>query len=66
MGFTEVIAEVDNLSSEERRKVLLHILELEKDRVQKKYGPRIAEELDGLGKFVQDSIEKLKQVVNKP
>ncbi len=65
MGLEEVKAEVRNLSVEERRKIALYVLELEKEHVQKTVGPKIAEDLDAFSKVVQEGIEKLKNFVNR-
>lgn len=56
---------VKNLAPSERRKIALYILELEKEYVQQKYGPPIAEELDNASKAFQEAMEKLKKFLNK-
>jgi hypothetical protein len=63
MGIEEVKAAIRELPTEERRKVALYILELEKDHLAKTVGPQITEDLDGLKKVVQESVEKLKKFV---
>jgi len=65
MGLEEVKAAVNNLSGEERRKLALYILELEKEHVQKRIGPQISEDLEQVSKIVQEGIEKLRKFVNK-
>ena len=65
MGIEDIKTAIKDLSVEDRRKVALYILELEKEHVQKTIGPKIAEDLDAFSKIVQDSVEKLKNAVNK-
>ena len=65
MGIEEVKNIIRNLSVDERRKVALYILELEKEHVQKTIGPQMAEGVDAVSKVVQESLEKLKRLINK-
>ncbi|MBI5473438.1 MAG: hypothetical protein HY961_13930 [Ignavibacteriae bacterium] len=65
MGLEEIKTAVRELTPEDRRKVALFVLELEKEHVQKTVGPKIAEELESFSKVVQEGIEKLKGFVNK-
>ena len=65
MEIDEIKTAIKNLTANERRKVALYILELEKDNVQKKYGPQIAEDLDDVSKAVQEAMEKLKKFIKK-
>ena len=65
MEMEEVKAAIKKFSVEERRKVALYILELEKEHVQKTIGPQIAEDMEAFSKVVQESIEKLKKFVRK-
>ena len=65
MQLEEVKAAVKELSVEERRKLALYILELEKEHIQKTIGPQISEDLESVSKVVQEGIEKLKQFVTK-
>lgn len=65
MTLEEAKGVVRDLTPEERRKIALYVLELEKDSFKTRMGPHIAEELDGFSRLVQDGIEKLKNVVNK-
>ncbi len=64
MGIEDVKLAVKNLTTQERRKVALYILELEKDHVEKNIRPHIAEELDAVSRVVQDAIQKLKKFVD--
>jgi hypothetical protein len=63
MELTELKAAVKNLSAEERRKLALYILELEKDHFQGTLGPQIVEDLEGLSKVVQEGVQKIKKYV---
>ena len=65
MGIEEVKAGIKELSVQDRRRVALYILELEKDHVSKTIGPQIAEDLNDVSKVVQDTVEKLKKLANK-
>jgi len=50
---------------QDRRKIALYILELEKDHVSKTVGPQLAKDVEDVSKVVQDALEKLKRFVNK-
>ncbi|HEX7573480.1 MAG TPA: hypothetical protein VF514_10320 [Bacteroidota bacterium] len=63
MGIEEIKAAIKNLSPEERRKVAVYILELERDHIQETIGPQIAEELEAFSRIVQDSVEKIRKMV---
>lgn len=65
MEIEEIKAGIKNLSVQDRRKVALYILELEKDHVSKTIGPQLADDLNDVSKVVQDAVEKLKKFVNK-
>ena len=65
MGIEEIKSAIKSLPPDERRKVALYILELEKEHVQKTIGPQIAENLDTASKAFQEAIEKLKKFVGK-
>ena len=65
MGIDDVKAGIRGLSPEERRSVALFILELEKEHVQKTYGPQIVSELENVSKIFQENIDRLKKFVNK-
>jgi hypothetical protein len=64
MELEEIKSAVRNLTVKERRQLALHILELEKEHVQKTIGPQIAEEVDAFSKLAQDAIQKLKKFVD--
>jgi signal transduction histidine kinase len=63
MELTELKAAIKNLTAEERRKIALYILELEKDHFQGTLGPQIVEDLEGLSRVVQESVQKIKKYV---
>jgi hypothetical protein len=65
MGLEEIKAAIKALSVEDRRKIAIYILELERDHVQKTIGPAIAEDLEAFSKVVHESFEKIKKIVNK-
>ena len=51
--------EMQALSKEDRRKLGTFILELEKQYFQDTVGPQLREDLDGLTKVAQETIEKI-------
>jgi DNA-binding MarR family transcriptional regulator len=61
MDLGEVKAAVRELSPEDRRKVLLYVLELEKDHIRDHVAPQLMEDLDGVTKAAQEAFEKIKQ-----
>ena len=63
MNLESLKAEIQSLAAEDRRKLVLFILELEKDHFQKNVGSQIAEDLEGFSKVVQDAAEKLKNAL---
>jgi len=65
MQLEEVKTEVKNLTTEDRRKLARFILELEKQHVQNSISPQIIEDLEGLSKAVQDTIERIKKHVKE-
>jgi hypothetical protein len=65
MGIDEIKTVIKALSVEDRRKVALYLLELEKEHVQATIGPQIAEDIEGVSKAVHEGIEKLKKVIGK-
>jgi hypothetical protein len=65
MTIEEIKTAVRELPAQDRRKIALYILELEKDHMQKTYGPQIAADVDAVSKVVQDAFDKLKKFVNR-
>ena len=63
MGIEEIKAAIKSLSVEDRRKIAVYILELERDHVQNTIGPQIAEDLEAFSRVIQDSVEKIKKMV---
>jgi VIT1/CCC1 family predicted Fe2+/Mn2+ transporter len=61
MSIDEITAAIKNLSVDERRKVALYILELEKEHIKGTIGPQIAEDLESVSKVIQGAAEKIKQ-----
>jgi len=66
MELDDIKIAIKNLKPEERRKVALYILELEKNHLQEKLGPQIAEDLEGVSKVVRDIFERVKEHINPP
>ncbi len=52
---------VRELAIEDRRKLALYILELEKDHFQKNVGSQLAEDLEGFSRAVQEAAEKVRK-----
>lgn len=65
MQLEELKTAVKELSVEDRRKLALHILELEKEHLQAKMGPQIAEDLDSVSKVLQETFQKIKKAVKE-
>ncbi len=61
MTLDEVKFAVRLMTPEDRRKVALFVLELEKDHFQENVGPQIAEDLKGFTKVVQETVDKIKK-----
>jgi hypothetical protein len=61
MELEEIKSAVRNLKVEDRRKVALYILELEKDHIQTTIGPQIAEDLEAFSGVIQDAVERIKK-----
>ncbi len=65
MEIEEIKTAIKDLTVQERRKVALYILELEKEHVSKPVGPQIARDVEDVSRVVQEAVEKLKKFVNK-
>jgi ribosomal protein S20 len=65
MELDEIKSALKALPTDERRKIALYILELEKEHVQKTYGPQIAEDVESVSKVFQEAVEKLKKFAKK-
>jgi hypothetical protein len=59
----ELKSVIKGLNVEERRKLAMYILELEKNHLQATLGPQIAEDIDGVSRVLQDAVEKIKKSV---
>jgi hypothetical protein len=65
MELEEIKSVIATLPVDQRRKVALYILELEKQHLEKTVGPQIKEDIDGVSRVIQEALEKLKKVVGK-
>jgi hypothetical protein len=65
MELEELKTTIRELTVDERRKIALYILELEKQHVKDTIGPQIAKDVDDVSRAAQDAFEKLKQFLNK-
>ena len=65
MEIEEIKTSIRSLATDDRRKVALYILELEKEHVQKTYGPQLVEDMESVSKVFQEAIDKLKKFVSK-
>jgi hypothetical protein len=65
MDLEEIKSAIATLPVDQRRKVALYILELEKQLLQQTVGPQIKEDIEGVSKLVQEAFERLKKVVGK-
>jgi VIT1/CCC1 family predicted Fe2+/Mn2+ transporter len=63
MVLEEITAAIKGLSVEERRKVALYILELEKAHIKETIGPQIAEDLESVSRVIQNAAERIRQHV---
>ncbi len=63
MNLDEIKSVVRQLGKDDRRKLALYILDLEKQGLQQSLGPQIADDIDAFGRVIQDAVEKIKRVV---
>jgi hypothetical protein len=63
MELEELKTVIKTLPADERRKIALYILELEKDHFRDTVGPQIGSDLEGVSKILQDAFEKLRKYV---
>lgn len=61
MTIEEIKTAIRALPPEDRRRLALFILELEKEHFQANVGPQITQDLEGLSKVVQETVEKIKK-----
>jgi len=65
MELEEIKKAITSLSTEDRRRLALFILELEKEHIQAKVAPQLQEDLDGLSKAMQEAVERIKKAVKQ-
>ena len=63
MTLEEIKAAVQNLPAEERRKLAVFILDLEKEHLKNTLGPQISDDIQALSRVLQDAAEKIKRTV---
>jgi hypothetical protein len=56
--------QIRTLTPEDRRTLALYILELEKDHFRDNVGPQIRQDLEGVGKVLQETFEKIKKHIS--
>ena len=61
MTLEEVKVVLRDFNPEDRRKVLLYVLELEKDHVRDHVAPKLMEDLEGVTRAAEDAFEKIKE-----
>jgi hypothetical protein len=65
MSLEDLMNAVKALSVEERRKLAVYILELEKNHLKETLGPQIDEDLKSVSQALQDAVEKIKKAVKE-
>jgi hypothetical protein len=65
MTIEDLKSAIRSLPTEDRRKLALFILELEKDHVKDTVAPQIREDLEGLSKTIQETFERVKKHVKE-
>ena len=65
MTIDDLKAAIKSLPAEDRRKLALFILELEKDQFKDNVAPQILEDLEGLSKALQETVERVKKHVRE-
>jgi hypothetical protein len=65
MELEELKTTIKGLSVDERRKLALYILELEKEYVKDTIGPQIAKDVDDVSRIARDAFERLRQFLDK-
>lgn len=63
MTLDQLKAEIQALPKEDRRKLAVFILELEKQYVQDTVGPQLREDLEGFTKAAQEAMEKISKTI---
>jgi hypothetical protein len=65
MTLDELKVAIKGLSPDDRRKLALYILDLEKDHFKDSVAPQILEDLQGLTKAIEEAAEKVKKHVKE-
>ncbi len=63
MNLEDIKTAVKALPIDDRRRLAVFILDLEKDHIKDTLGPQITEDLQSLAKVLQDAAEKIKRTV---
>lgn len=66
MTFEELKTTIRTLPAQDRRRLALYILELEKDYVRDTVGPQISEDLDSVKRALQEAIDNIKRRWESP
>jgi hypothetical protein len=61
MTLEELKTTIRTLPAQDRRRLALYILELEKDYVRDTVGPQISEDLDSVKRALQEAIDNIKR-----
>ncbi len=61
MTLEEIKTTIRTLPAQDRRRLALYILELEKDYVRDTVGPQISEDLDSVKRALQEAIDNIKR-----
>jgi hypothetical protein len=65
IGLDDIKLAISKLTAEDRRRIALYILELEKEHLKGTIGPQLAEDLGAVAKVVQDAVDKVKRHIEK-
>ena len=65
MDVEQIKSAIAALPADQRRKVALYILELEKNHFEATVGPQIKEDIQSASKVLQEAIDKLRKFVGK-
>lgn len=65
MTLDQIKTEIQALPKEDRRKLALYILDLEKQYVQDTVGPQLREDLEGLTKAAQDAVDRISRAIRE-
>ena len=65
MDVEQIKSAIAALPADQRRKVALFILQLEKDHFEAAVGPQIKEDIDSASKAFQEAMDRLKKFIGK-